>query len=213
MNCSRPGLPVHHQLPEFTQTHVHRVSDAISASPKYFSLYLLGTGHSSAKCQCRKPHRCKSHRYCSEEGHWSWCVQMTVAFPLDNSHVWLLQNICSAYELCIHFTQIYMYFVKTKFFKVLITGGHCLPLKVLLWMTCLPSYFHLSTLNTICCLINHKDLVDTTHSPNHCTTREFPHVFTLLDFYVCLWLIEMECGLTLARWRRGQCVCVYHQEL
>ena len=57
---------------------------------------------------------------------------MTVAFPLDNSKVWILQNICSAYELCIHFTQIYMYFVKTKFFKVLITGGHCLPLKVLL---------------------------------------------------------------------------------
>ena len=29
MNCSTPGLPVHHQLPQFTQTHVHRVSDAI----------------------------------------------------------------------------------------------------------------------------------------------------------------------------------------
>ena len=29
MNCSKPGLPVHHQLPESTQTHVHRVSDAI----------------------------------------------------------------------------------------------------------------------------------------------------------------------------------------
>ena len=29
MNCIMPGLPVHHQLPEFTQTHVHRVSDAI----------------------------------------------------------------------------------------------------------------------------------------------------------------------------------------
>ena len=29
MNCSTPGLPVHHQLPEFTQTHVHQVSDAI----------------------------------------------------------------------------------------------------------------------------------------------------------------------------------------
>ena len=28
-NRSMPGLPVHHQLPEFTQTHVHRVSDAI----------------------------------------------------------------------------------------------------------------------------------------------------------------------------------------
>ena len=32
MNCSTPGLPVHHQLPEFTQTQVHRVSDAIQPS-------------------------------------------------------------------------------------------------------------------------------------------------------------------------------------
>ena len=32
MNCSTPGLPVHHQLPEFTATHVHRVSDAIQPS-------------------------------------------------------------------------------------------------------------------------------------------------------------------------------------
>ena len=42
-----PGLPVHHQLPEFIQTHVHRVSDAIqpshplsSPSPPTFSLFL-----------------------------------------------------------------------------------------------------------------------------------------------------------------------------
>ena len=32
MNCSMPGLPVHHQLPEFTQTHVHRVGDTIQPS-------------------------------------------------------------------------------------------------------------------------------------------------------------------------------------
>ena len=32
MNRSTPGLPVHHQLPEFTQTHAHRVSDAIQTS-------------------------------------------------------------------------------------------------------------------------------------------------------------------------------------
>ena len=32
MNHSTPGLPVPHQLPEFTQTHVHRVSDAIQPS-------------------------------------------------------------------------------------------------------------------------------------------------------------------------------------
>ena len=32
MNCSTPGLLVHHQLPESTQTHVHRVSDSIQPS-------------------------------------------------------------------------------------------------------------------------------------------------------------------------------------
>ena len=32
MNRSMPGLPVHHQLPEFTETHVHRVSDTIQPS-------------------------------------------------------------------------------------------------------------------------------------------------------------------------------------
>ena len=32
MNCSMPGLPVHHQLPEFAQTHVHPVGDAIQPS-------------------------------------------------------------------------------------------------------------------------------------------------------------------------------------
>ena len=45
MDCSTPGLPVHHQLPEFTQTHVHCISDAIqpshplsSPSPPTFNL-------------------------------------------------------------------------------------------------------------------------------------------------------------------------------
>ena len=32
MNCNTPGFPVHHQLPEPTQTHVHRVNDAIQLS-------------------------------------------------------------------------------------------------------------------------------------------------------------------------------------
>ena len=45
VNCSTPGLPVHHQLPELTQTHVHWVSDVIqlshslsSPSPSAFNL-------------------------------------------------------------------------------------------------------------------------------------------------------------------------------
>ena len=63
MNCSTSGLPVHHQLPEFTQTHVHRVSDAIqpscllsSPSVPAFSLsqhqglfYCVGSLHKVAK--------------------------------------------------------------------------------------------------------------------------------------------------------------------
>ena len=40
MNCRTPGLPVHHQLPESTQTHVHRVSDAIQPSHPLSSLLL-----------------------------------------------------------------------------------------------------------------------------------------------------------------------------
>ena len=45
MDCSTPGLPVHHQLPELAHTHVHQVSDTIqpshplsSPSPPVFSL-------------------------------------------------------------------------------------------------------------------------------------------------------------------------------
>ena len=48
IDCSMPGLPVHHQLPEFTQTHIHWVGDAIqpshplsSPSPPAFNLSLF----------------------------------------------------------------------------------------------------------------------------------------------------------------------------
>ena len=41
MNHSTPGLPVHHQLPEFTQTHVHQISDAIQPSHPLHPLLLL----------------------------------------------------------------------------------------------------------------------------------------------------------------------------
>ena len=41
MDCSTPGLPVHHQLLESTQTHVHWVGDAIQPSHSLLSLLLL----------------------------------------------------------------------------------------------------------------------------------------------------------------------------
>jgi len=52
MNHSTPGLPVHHQLLEFTQTHVHQVSDAIQPSHPLRPLFLpphpIPQGHPSA---------------------------------------------------------------------------------------------------------------------------------------------------------------------
>ena len=51
MDCSTPGIPVHHQLPELAQTHVHRVGDAIqpsqllsSPSPPAFFPFFLSDG-------------------------------------------------------------------------------------------------------------------------------------------------------------------------
>ena len=49
MNRSMPGLPVHHQLPEFTQTHVHRVGDAIQPAHLCRPLFLLPPIHPSIR--------------------------------------------------------------------------------------------------------------------------------------------------------------------
>ena len=54
MDCSMPGLPVHHQLPEFTQTHVHWVCDTIQPSQPLSApsptFYLSGTIHIHTLC-------------------------------------------------------------------------------------------------------------------------------------------------------------------
>ena len=50
MSCSTPSLPVHHQLPEFTQTHVHRVSDAIQTSHPLSSPSPLAFNLSQHQC-------------------------------------------------------------------------------------------------------------------------------------------------------------------
>ena len=66
VNHSTPGLPVHHQLPEFTQTHVHQVRDAIQPShplsspsppaPKPSHVHGLPWWFSGEKpaCQCKR---------------------------------------------------------------------------------------------------------------------------------------------------------------
>jgi len=42
MHCSTPGFPVHHQLPELAQTHVHRVGDAIQPSYPQTHVHRVG---------------------------------------------------------------------------------------------------------------------------------------------------------------------------
>ena len=49
MDCSTSGLPVHHQVPEFTQTHAHRVSDAIQPSHPLILSSLYSTQTALAK--------------------------------------------------------------------------------------------------------------------------------------------------------------------
>ena len=71
MNHSKPGLPVHHQLPEFTHTHVHRVSDAIQPS------HLLSSPSSPA---CNPP----SFRVFSNEStlHMRWPKYWSFSFSI-----------------------------------------------------------------------------------------------------------------------------------
>ena len=61
MNCSMPGQPVYHQLPEFTQNHVHQVGDAIQpyhpmSSPSFaFNLFSIRVFSSASALRIRWP--------------------------------------------------------------------------------------------------------------------------------------------------------------
>ena len=50
MDCSMPGVPVHHQLLEFTQTHIHRVSDAVQ--PSHLLLFPSSLAFNLSQHQC-----------------------------------------------------------------------------------------------------------------------------------------------------------------
>ena len=83
MNCSTPGLPVHHQLLEFTQTHAHRVSDAIqlshplsspsSPAPKPSQCYVLRILITVYNICCELAKCQASCLYCT----WNICLSFT----------------------------------------------------------------------------------------------------------------------------------------
>ena len=89
-NRSMPGLPVHHRLPEFTQTHVHRVGDAIQPSHPLSSPFLL-------------PPIPPSIRVISNESiprmRWSKYWSFSFSFSPSNEHPGLISFIMDWLEL------------------------------------------------------------------------------------------------------------------
>ena len=62
MDCSMPGLPVHHQLPKFTQTHIHPVGDAIQPShPLVSPSPPAPNGNYFRDTNCKYKPRCSGH--------------------------------------------------------------------------------------------------------------------------------------------------------
>ena len=72
MDCSTPGFPVHHQLPEFTQTHVHWTGDAIQPSHPLSSLLLLPSIFPSIRVFSNE-----SVLHISWPKYWSFCFSIS----------------------------------------------------------------------------------------------------------------------------------------
>ena len=78
MNRSMPGLPVHHQLPEFTQTHAHRVGDAIQPS------------HPLSSSSPPAPNPSQHHSFPTLHMRWPkyWSFSFSISPP--NEHIGLI---------------------------------------------------------------------------------------------------------------------------
>ena len=88
MDCSTPGLPVHHQLPEFTQTHVHQVSDAMTM---VFPVVMYGCESWTIK----KAERRKIDVF----ELWCWRRLLRVPWSASRSNQSILKEISPEYSL------------------------------------------------------------------------------------------------------------------
>ena len=85
MDCSMPGFPVHHQLPEFAQIHIHQVSDTIQPSHPllspsllvydYLNAMYIYTEADMASNVCRHLHDCILWGYTTEKVTSLWVPQ------------------------------------------------------------------------------------------------------------------------------------------
>ena len=109
MNCSTPGLPVHHQLPEFTQTHVHWVSGAIQPShPLSFP----------------SP---PAFDFSQHQG----CILANCNFPYIKDCLTHLCLLCRAYHILFHTVQtIIVVLSHVQLFVTPLTTAHQAPLSM-----------------------------------------------------------------------------------
>ena len=119
MNRSMPGLPVHHQLPEVTQTHIHQVSDAIQPShhlsslfppalnPSYISsifIFFLSNLHTVVHSDCTN---LDFHQQCREGSHSPQSLQHFICNFFDDGiltsvrpmFLQILLQLCSVLSL------------------------------------------------------------------------------------------------------------------
>ena len=90
MDCSTPGLPVHHQLPEFTQTHVHWVCDAIQPSHPLLSrsppAFNLSQHHGLFKRVSSLHQVAKILEFQLQHQSFQWTPRTDVTWPSRNQH-------------------------------------------------------------------------------------------------------------------------------
>ena len=94
-NHSTPGLPVHHQIPEFTQTHVYWVSDAIQPShpPQHNKSYIWQFSSVAQLCPTLRPGTAAHQASLSFTISWSLLKLMSIESVMPSSHLILCRPI------------------------------------------------------------------------------------------------------------------------
>ena len=133
MDCSTPGLPVHHQLPEFAQTHVHWVSDASQPShpllsPLLHSIFLIIRVFFNESAPCLRWPKYWSFSISPSNAYWGlisfridWFDLLAVRGTLKS----LLQHHSSKASILGHFA-----FVMVQHSHLYVTSGKTIALTI-----------------------------------------------------------------------------------